>query len=405
MQSEGALVGQFRHLGRHLHGDHAAGQDHRGKAEAHAEGLEFHRGAAGDVHAGGHGIFAAGQELGGFAGNRGQVGLGQGAHQADLLKGLDRGAGLVQARAAGGAGHRGGLEIGRHAAVAGDELNLGVGRIGQHRLGLGVQIIAAGQPAQQGAVDAIGGGVGEGILRNAGLAHEGVQVEAELLDDAALHLHDAHLEHHLLLAGDGQHVDHLLGLGHEPLGQAHSLFGIAGIGHAAGEDHRIVERFHPDGRAGQQSRQGVVQGAGVLFHPDVQAENAPPGGVEEGRVGLARAHAHDIDAARRAQDRVGHGWIGHQHVARIDRQLDNGRLAARQGQGLAGAAGSRQVDPHHAAVALDRSARQIRTDLTIAHGRPDDAGAHARQAAGDMDALAQAAPHRATLTSLICPAR
>ena len=43
---------------------------------------------------------AAGQELGRFAGDGGQVGLGQGAHQADPLEGLDRGVGLVEAGAA-----------------------------------------------------------------------------------------------------------------------------------------------------------------------------------------------------------------------------------------------------------------------------------------------------------------
>ena len=98
LQREGAGVGQFADFAGKLQADAARRQHHRGEAEADAELLELDRDVAVAVAADRHGEFAAGQELGGFAADGGQVGLGQHMHQADLLQRLEDALGVVGRR-------------------------------------------------------------------------------------------------------------------------------------------------------------------------------------------------------------------------------------------------------------------------------------------------------------------
>src|SRR6185437_16722147 len=71
-----------------LQGNAARCHHERGEGQAHAELLEFDRDIAVAVTADGYRKFAASQELGGFATDRGEVRLGQHMDQTDAFQGL-----------------------------------------------------------------------------------------------------------------------------------------------------------------------------------------------------------------------------------------------------------------------------------------------------------------------------
>jgi hypothetical protein len=70
-----------------------------------------------------------------------------------------------------------------------------------------------------------------------------VNVHAEPLDDAAVHLRDGHLQQHLLLGLDIEHVEHLLGPRREAPGDIHDARGVQRAGCRAGQHHVVVHRL------------------------------------------------------------------------------------------------------------------------------------------------------------------
>jgi hypothetical protein len=101
----------------------------------------------------------------------------------------------------------------------------------------------------------------------------------------------------------------------------------------------VVERFEPPRGAGDHPIVRLGDRRDVLVDANVEREDPAARGVEEHRIRLTRLHAHHVDAARRAQDRVGDGRVRDQHVAGVDGELDNGRLAPGQGERLGGLGG------------------------------------------------------------------
>ena len=85
---------------------------------------------------------------------------------------------------------------------------------GEESAGAGRAELAARSVAERMAqkAEGIGGAQRDG---HAGDIDRAGQIDAELLGDVAVHLGDADLQHHLLAAGDAQHVDDLLGIAGE----------------------------------------------------------------------------------------------------------------------------------------------------------------------------------------------
>ncbi len=218
------------------------------------------------------------------------------------------------------------------------------------RLGCRIDVVPAGETAQESAGDAVRRILDEGVLGSSRRPDDGVEIEAQLLDDRAVHLDDLDLEHHLITAGDGDQADHLLGVAHEGGSQAHRLVDLRGVGRLAREHQAVVGRLDVDGGAGQQARQGVGHRARVLVDADVEPQDLAAHPVHEGGVRAARARAHDVDAPGGGEGHVRDPGVGHHHVARVHRQLDHRRFAAGQGQ-LAHRARP-HAHPHHAAARL-----------------------------------------------------
>ena len=78
----------------------------------------------------------------------------------------------------------------------------------------------------------------------------------------------------------------------------------------------------------------VHQIGGVLLDADVHRQDLVAGAVEEEGVGLADLLRQEEDAPRRAHDGIDDVGIGHEHVARIGIELDDGRLVERQRDAL-----------------------------------------------------------------------
>ena len=118
-----------------------------------------------------------------------------------------------------------------------------------------------------------------------------------------------------------------VGAGGELLGDLHRLVGFGGVGHLAGEDEAVVGRLDLHVGVRDQPADGLRDRAEVLIDADVEGQDAAAGAVEEGGVGGAGLQTHHIDAPRRAEHGVRDLRIGHQHIARVDRQVDDRRLA------------------------------------------------------------------------------
>ncbi|MNL06093.1 hypothetical protein D3C87_1267200 [compost metagenome] len=298
---QAALRRQFGHLDLDLKRNAPFGQDDRAEAETDAERLVGDGDLAVLIASRRNRKLAARQEAGGLAVDRGQVRLGQGADQTDPLEGLDRRRALVQIL-------RAGLR-----AVQG-----------------GVARDAAGDPAQQSAVHAKGRRVAEQEARVAQASDDGLGVEPQLLDGAALHLDHADPQGHLIGAGDADQVHDLAAPRDEGARDLGGAVGFGRTGGRAGQDDAVVDGFGAHVHARRHAAERVLKRAGPGVHADPQGQNGATRGVQEDSVRLAPRQTDDGDAARRMQHGLGDPRIGHDHVARIRRKVDRKGGPARQ---------------------------------------------------------------------------
>src|SRR5581483_3446366 len=197
-QNHRALVGELADLGRDLEADAALRHDDRRKGKTDPEFLEFD-GYGAELLGDRNGELAAGEEIRRLARNGGQVRLSQGMQQPVLFQhakhALNAASAALPLRAeARGVGHRRvGRQGGRKGGVVAADVRF---RAGEER----------GEDALARHVD----GEGKIAQRSEGeiaRIDERVQIDAELLDDVALHLDHRDLEQHLLAPLDSQHVD------------------------------------------------------------------------------------------------------------------------------------------------------------------------------------------------------
>ncbi|MNE15384.1 hypothetical protein D3C80_1082920 [compost metagenome] len=154
--------------------------------------------------------------------------------------------------------------------------------------------------------------------------------DAELFERRALHLDHANLQSHLIRTGDADHVDQLFRRGDEGAGHLGGALGLARTGGRSGQDDAVIDRLGADVGAWRDAAQRVLKRAGSGVHTHPQRQDGAARRIQEDRVGFARRHADHRDAARGMQHGLGHLRIGHDHVARIGRQVDRERGAARQ---------------------------------------------------------------------------
>ena len=150
------------------------------EGKAHAELLELDGDVAVAVAADRDGEFAAGQEFGGFATDGGEIGFGQHVHQAHALQRLQLALDIV-------------LDVTGAAAGA-------ACRSGLLSVDAALQTWPTWPPDRSLSAwptrpNWIGGRYGMGVTAD-DLAP--AMIEAELLGDVAVHLGDAHPQHHLL---------------------------------------------------------------------------------------------------------------------------------------------------------------------------------------------------------------
>jgi len=190
--------------------------------------------------------------------------------------------------------------------------------------------LAAGQIAQRLTHQAVGIGGGQRQRRRAAQDFGARQVDAQLLGDIAVHLRDAHLQHHLLAARHVEHIDDLFGIARETRRQIGGASRFQRARNRAGQHHIVVHRLHLDRRIGQAVLHHAGKILDVALDPDVESQDLMAGAVEEEGVGLADLAGEQENAARRAHHRVHQFGIGDQHVARIGVELDDRRLVERQ---------------------------------------------------------------------------
>src|SRR5712691_105050 len=149
-----------------------------------------------------------------------------------------------------------------------------------------------------------------------------VEIDAELLDDVALHLRDGHLEHDLVAAVDGDAVDDLLVVVDETRSDVERLLRFDRARDIAREHDAFAESLDADVQPGQRLLERRAQSVEIARHCHVETGNLLPLGVEEIDAGLARLDPDEVGAARGADDRVGAGGIAHEHVLDVARPVD-----------------------------------------------------------------------------------
>lgn len=308
LRGDRPLGGEFGHFGRDAQADAPLRQHHRREAEPNAERLVLDLHIAVAVAADRDREFTTGKEIRGFARDRRQIRFGKGAHQSDALHRLQQRGDIGHARGIAACPVEQGAGTTQEAADA-----------GKGRLGLDCEIELA---------------------RIAGRR----QVDAELAHDGAAHLDDAHLQHHLLAGLDRYHGENVFRIVDPALGDPQRRVGVGRARHRAGQDDMVIHRLGLDPGVRQEAVQRALQRREIAFDPQVEIQDQLTVGVEEKRIGLADAHAHQIRPARCAHDGVDDSRIGDQDVSHIDRQMHDGGLGQRQVEGFGDRAVARLAD-------------------------------------------------------------
>src|SRR5688572_29249187 len=279
------LWGELAHLGVDAHADLSFRHDHWREAKADAKGLELDLDFI-VVGADRHGIFAARQELGGFAGDGGEGRLSQGPQQAIALQGSD-------------------LEVDKIVAAGEAQKMAGGG---------------------QRAIDREGVFGIEGARELADREASG-DVHTQLLQNVALHFGDPHFEHDLLAAGDGDRAQHFFGITDELDGEVHGPLRLARIGRDAAQDDIVIDRIDGDGRSRNSPLDQILEGERITRDLEIEAQNLAAFAIEEEHIGLAKRAAKEVGAVLGADDSIDDRRVAHDDVLGRRRQLDDHGLA------------------------------------------------------------------------------
>ena len=182
-----------------------------------------------------------------------------------------------------------------------------------------------------------------------------------MLDDVALHFRDGDLEHHLVAAVDSDEVNDLTATatatcaatasassGSTTCIRAATARAAAARSAAAPDQARrqvvselrfdrardiavkhdtVGEALDLDVGMGQSASDCGTNTVEIACDRDVEAADLSAFGVKEEDVGLSDLDADDIGAPRGSDHRVGNGWVCHQHVPDVARQVDDDRFS------------------------------------------------------------------------------
>ena len=142
------------------------------------------------------------------------------------------------------------------------------------------------------------------------------KIDAELLDDTPLHFGNGHLQHHLFLAFDAEHVEDVFLLDANVTGsKILSLARLARAGDHARQDDVVVERLDIDPGGREVLTERVAQAAQIAGHANFQIKYLLPAVVEEESVGLPHRKANQIGPLVGAHHCIDDRRVGHQDVA------------------------------------------------------------------------------------------
>jgi hypothetical protein len=243
----------------------------------------------------------------GYCGNRG---LGQDARHAIALEGLQGGAQSV-----GGIMRRQRCRVGKRRGRIPDAPSARDHAVDRERVKLG-------EGAPTGGQRACG--------------------DAELLGDIALYFRHCDLQHHLIAAAYGEHIDDPairarrarraggtpgIDLLHEALrdiaGALRVFDGIDG----SGQDNRIVDRPRGDRRRRHRGAQDLLKLANIAADAELQGGDLAALLIQGKDACLAGIHADDIELARGPDDGVGDLRVGDEDFRRILGQVNNDGFA------------------------------------------------------------------------------
>ena len=176
--------------------------------------------------------------------------------------------------------------------------------------------------------------------------------DAELLDELALHLDDAHFQHDLFFFARGDHRNDFGRVADETAGDIGGVRGLHARLRRAAQNDVVIDGFSRDARVRHQARDEARQCIDVALDLDFEIEDLAPVRIEEERVRLTDRKAEEINAARRAHDRVDDARLRDQHVRCGLRKLDDRRLVERQYDALRHLARAAKIDRRLAHAAL-----------------------------------------------------
>ena len=156
------------------------------------------------------------------------------------------------------------------------------------------------------------------------------EVDAELLDGAAVDLRDAHLQHHLLAlgaAGQLQQVDDA-GLARHPLGDLARAQHHGVARHVAGQDDALVVHRDANVLARKELLKRLLERRHAGIDHDVVL--TPLVSAPHDQADRAGALAVDQHLARLDDDRIGDRRIRHGDARDVERRVEHRRAAGRQ---------------------------------------------------------------------------
>ncbi len=121
----------------------------------------------------------------------------------------------------------------------------------------------------------------------------------------------------------------------------------AALAARAGQHDAVADAFDADVGVRHRLLERGAHAVEVARDRDVEAGDLLAVGVEEKDVGLPDGDADHVDAARRADHRVGDLGIGDQHVLDVGRQVDGDRLADAERNEARGRLARRHLDHRH----------------------------------------------------------
>jgi hypothetical protein len=169
--------------------------------------------------------------------------------------------------------------------------------------------------------------------------------DAELLGDIALYFRHCDLQHHLIAAAYGEHVDHpairaralrprrarrggwtpAIGTLHEAFRYIAGALRVFDRIDGSSQDDRIVDRPRGDRRGRHRGAQNLPKLVNTNFAADAELQVFDLAAllIQSNDACLAGIHADDIELARRTDHGVGDLRVGNEDFRRVLGQLDN----------------------------------------------------------------------------------